>query len=79
MAFLALFMNTPGRAAAQGDSLVPRAASVDAKSASWITIYSPFSGDLNRNSHNKYEYSTTDIGPWTEVCAPGIPLLHDIS
>jgi len=41
--------------------------------ATWIQVFSPFSGDGNGDSYTTYQYATAKGGPWTTACANGIP------
>ena len=41
--------------------------------ATWIQVYSPFSGDNNGNNYTTYEYATSSGGPWTMSCGNGVP------
>jgi hypothetical protein len=45
----------------------------DAVGATWIDVFSPFSGDANGDSYTTYEYANSSTGPWTAGCNYGIP------
>ena len=48
-----------------GDAVIPLTPSVQVGSATWPSVSSPFSGDVNHDSYTSYDYSTTSNGPWT--------------
>ena len=59
--------------AAPADAVTPQPATAQAGSATWITVSSPFTGDANGNSYTRYEYGTSNSGPWILACGDGTP------
>jgi hypothetical protein len=61
--------------AVAANAVTPGVAGAAAVGATWISIWSPFTGDSNNNSYTSYALGTSVDGPWTPVssCGNGVP------
>ena len=55
------------------NTTIPGVPVAEGVGATWIQVFSPFSGDANGDSYTTYEYATSSGGPWTMACGNGIP------